>query len=57
MVERLGLRIESTRQTGGHYKMVLTDGASRKTAIFAVSASDVRAMKNAESQVRRMFGI
>lgn len=55
LVKGLGLRLESSNQSGGHIKATLSRGAVTKKVIFPVSPSDTRWKMNMESYLRKTF--
>lgn len=55
LIKGLGLKLESTNQSGGHLKAVVRKGDVTKNIIFPVSPSDQRWKKNMESFLRKTF--
>lgn len=57
LLRGLGLRLESQRQAGGHIKAVVSHGDVTRNIIFSVTPSDRRWRKNAESHLKKTFGL
>ena len=57
LLKGLGLRLESTNQSGGHIKAVVSQGDIIKNVIFPVSPSDARWKRNMESYLKKTFSI
>jgi len=57
LLKRLGLRVESTRQAGGHLKLTVTDGTKSRLVVFPVSPSDYRWERNQESLLKKLFDL
>lgn len=57
LLKGLGLRLESTNQSGGHIKAVVSQGDIIKNVIFPVSPSDARWKRNMESYLKKTFSL
>ena len=57
LLKGLGLRLESTNQSGGHIKAVVSQGDIIKNVIFPVSPSDNRWKRNMESYLKKTFNL
>jgi len=55
LIKGLGLRLESTDQSGGHIKCVIRKDDVIHKVIFPVSPSDQRWKKNMMSYLRKTF--
>lgn len=58
LCKRLGLTVESFhRSGGGHYKVSLSNGTTRKTIVFPCSSSDRRWITNKAAELNRIFNL
>jgi hypothetical protein len=56
LCERLNLRVESLhRSGGGHYKVSISNGTTRKMVVFPCSSSDRRWLLNKTAELNRIF--
>lgn len=57
LIRGLGLRLESTNQSGGHIKAAVRKDDIIKNVIFPVSPSDARWKRNMESYLKKTFNL
>lgn len=57
LIKGLGLRLESSNQSGGHIKAEVSKDDVTKNVIFPVSPSDARWKRNMESYLRKTFNL
>ncbi len=57
LIRGLGLRLESTNQSGGHIKASVRKDDIIKNVIFPVSPSDARWKRNMESYLKKTFNL
>lgn len=57
LIKGLGLRLESSNQSGGHIKAAVRKGDIIKKVIFPVSPSDARWKRNMESYLKKTFDL